>query len=473
MEFLTNLVDQINNILWSEYVLVPLLVFSAIYFTIRTRFVQIRLFPVMIKLVFSNSKSSGNKVSSVEAFAVGLASRVGTGNIAGVALAIISGGPGSVFWMWIIAIFGAANSFVESTLAQLYKVKDRNTGYRGGPAYYIRDGIGNKVVSKIFAFLIVLSLGIFVNMVQINTISNAAIKIFGFENHRLFFTALIGFIVVILTVMIIIGGTKKIADFTSRFVPFMACIYIGMALLVVILQYREIPAVISLILSDAFTGQAMAGGVVGTTIIFGIKRGLFSNEAGMGSAPNAAASADTDHPVKQGLIQSLGVYIDTLVICSATAFIILSSNTTLDPTATDGISVTMNALASVVGNWANYFILIAVFLFGFSTILGFYFYSVSNIEFLTTKSGAIKVFQITLLASIMFGAISNSELIWGLGDIGFALLAIVNLFSILRLGNQVLILLKDFEGQLKSNEDPQFDSSQYPEFSHISVWKKK
>lgn len=471
MEQLTLIVQFINNILWSQYVLVPLLIITGLYFTIKTKFVQVRLLPTMVKLILEKSNDGENSVSSVTAFAVGLASRVGTGNIAGVALAITYGGPGSVFWMWVIAIFGAANSFVESTLAQLYKVEDEQTGYRGGPAYYIRDGLGSKVFSKIFAFLIVLSLGMFVNMVQINTISNAAINIFGFEYHRLFFTMLVGLIVIIFTAMIIFRGTKKIADITSRLVPLMAIIYIVMALIVVIIQIREIPAVLGLILSDAFTGQAMAGGMVGTTIIYGIKRGLFSNEAGMGSAPNAAASATTDHPAKQGLIQSLGVYIDTLVICSATAFIIISSQIQLDPLATDGITVTMNALASVVGNWSNYFILIAVSLFGFSTILGFYYYSVSNIEFLTSKKIVITVFQILLLVGIMFGAVSNSELIWALGDLGFGLLAIVNLFSILLLGDKALYLLEDFESQNKLGKNPVFKSSEHKQFENFDIWK--
>ncbi len=469
MEFLSALVNGLNNIIWSQYVLIPLLLLTGLYFTIKSRFIQVRMLPEMVRsLTHTPAHIDDEAVSSFEAFTVGLASRVGTGNLAGVAIAIVIGGAGAVFWMWVVAIFGASSAFVESTLAQLYKVHDEEVKFRGGPAYYMKNGVGSKLMGVAFAILISLCFGLIFNAVQANTIVSAVGNTLAAEGNT--FAVVVGIILVALAGYIFFSGTKKIAEFTSKMVPFMAVLYLIIAAVVIVLRFNEIPTVLGMIFSQAFTGQAALGGGIGITLIQGVKRGLFSNEAGMGSAPNAAASADTDHPVRQGLIQSFGVYIDTLIICSATAFIILVSGIPLDPSATDGISVTMNALASVVGDWAIYFLLVAIFFFAFSSILGNYYYAQSNIEYLSEKKESVKLFKIVVLGMIMFGAVASSDLVWALADLFMGLMAILNIIAILRLNKQSFILLEDFESQLKDGKTPIFDSSKYEEFKQFEIW---
>ncbi len=409
MDFLSSIVNFLNGILWSQYGLIPLLLGAGLFFTIRTGFIQITLLPEMIRSITVKSESSSEdekSISSFEAFAVGLASRVGTGNLAGVAIAIVVGGAGAVFWMWVVAILGAASAFIESSLAQLYKVKDEEVNFKGGPAYYMRDGLNAKGMGIAFAIAISISFGLIFNAVQANTISNATINALNITGNETIVSAFVGLMLVGVTAFVLFGGTKKIADFTSKLVPVMALLYIIIAIVVIILRIDQVPTVFKMIVTDAFNTQAALGGGIGITIIQGVKRGLFSNEAGMGSAPNAAASATTDHPARQGLIQALGVYIDTLVVCSATAFIILVSDIPIDPSATDGISVTMNALASVVGDWATYFLFIAILLFAYSSILGNYFYAQSNIEYLSNNSKTISIFKVILLFVVFFGSVA-------------------------------------------------------------------
>lgn len=469
MDFLLNLVTELNNIIWSQYVLIPLLLFTGLFFTIKSRFLQVRMLPEMIKSINHKPEhSDDDAVSSFEAFTVGLASRVGTGNLAGVAIAIVLGGPGAVFWMWIVAILGSVSAFVESTLAQLYKVSDEEVKFRGGPAYYMRDGLGSKAMGVAFAILISLCFGLIFNAVQANTIVSAVGNTISAQGHV--FSIFIGIILVALAGYIFFSGTKKIAQFTSKMVPFMAVLYLVIAAIVIIVQIKEIPTVFSMIIQGAFKPSAAIAGGVGITIIQGVKRGLFSNEAGMGSAPNAAASADTDHPVRQGLIQSFGVYIDTLIICSATAFIILASGIELDPSATDGISITMNALANVVGNWAIYFLLIAIFFFAFSSILGNYYYAQSNIEFMSDKGTSVKIFKVVVLFMVMFGSVASSDLVWALADLFMGSMAILNIIAILLLNKKAFFLLKDYEDQLKEGKKPVFDSSKYEEYKEFELW---
>ncbi len=470
MEFIENLVTFLNNLIWSQYVLIPLLLFTGLYFTIKSRFLQVRMLPEMIKSVnHKPDNQDGNGVSSFEAFTVGLASRVGTGNLAGVAIAIVVGGAGSVFWMWVVAILGSVSAFVESTLAQLYKIEDDEVKFRGGPAYYMKNGLGSKWMGVAFAILLSLCFGLIFNAVQANTIVGA-VKTSIVSDDTMLIPIIIGVALIILTGVILFGGTKKIAEFTSKMVPFMAFLYLIIAALVIILRFNEIPTVLNMIFSQAFTPSAAIGGGIGMTVIMGVKRGLFSNEAGMGSAPNAAASADTDHPVRQGLIQALGVYIDTLIICSATAFIILVSGIELDPTATDGISITMNALAEVAGRWSIYFLLIAIFFFAFSSILGNYYYAQSNIEYLSSKKEAVKYFKVTVLFMIFFGSVASSDLVWALADLFMGSMAILNIIAILKLNNQAFYLLNDYEKQLKSGKNPVFDSSKHDEYKHFRLW---
>lgn len=470
MDFLLKLVTTLNNIIWSQYVLIPLLLFTGVLFTLKSRFLQIRMIPEMIRSVAQKpSDLKEEAISPVEAFTVGLASRVGTGNLSGVAIAIVVGGAGAVFWMWIVAILGSVSAFVESTLAQLYKVHDDETVYRGGPAYYMKNGLGSKAMGVAFAILISLCFGLIFNAVQANTIVKATENVLG-ASHGSSISIIIGLVLIAISGYALFKGTKTIAEFTSKMVPFMAVLYLIIAALVIILRFNEIPTVFNMIISQAFTSQAAIGGGLGTTIIMGVKRGLFSNEAGMGSAPNAAASADTDHPVRQGLIQSLGVYIDTLIICSATAFIILVSGIELDPKATDGISVTMNALATVVGQWSIYFLLIAIFFFAFSSILGNYYYAESNIEYLSEKKESVKFFKVIVLATILFGSLASSDLVWALADLFMGSMAILNIIAILKLNKQAFVLLDDYEKQLKQGKNPVFDSSKYEEFKEFEIW---
>ncbi len=473
MSLISNIVQTLNSILWSQYVIIPLLLGAGLFFTIRTGIIQVRFLPEMFKaLTMKNSsgKSDEESISSFEAFSVGLASRVGTGNLAGVAIAIVIGGAGAVFWMWIVAILGSASAFIESTLAQLYKVKDEEVNFRGGPAYYMRDGLNAKWMGAIFAVLISISFGLIFNALQANTIVHATTNAFNLTGKSNFYDVIIGVLLCAVTGFVLFSGTKKIADFTSKIVPIMSLLYVTLAIVVIILRFDRIPEVFNMIVTDAFNVEAAVGGGIGITIIQGVKRGLFSNEAGMGSAPNAAASATTDHPVYQGLIQSLGVYIDTLIICSATAFVILVSDIPIDPSATDGITVTMNAFSAVLGNWATYFLFLAILLFAYSTILGNYFYAQSNIEYLSTDIESLPIFKVILLCMVFFGSVASSDVVWAIADLSMALMAILNVVAIILLHKQAIFLLKDYTKQRKQNKSPKFDAGEYEEYKHFSVW---
>lgn len=469
-----DIITSISDFLWSQYVLIPLLLITGLYFTIRTRGLQIRLLPDMCRSITEKNTSENEKsISPFQAFAVGLASRVGTGNLSGVAIAICVGGPGAVFWMWVVAILGSVSAFVESTLAQLYKVRDEEVEFRGGPAYYMRDGIKSKAMGIGFAVLISLCFGLIFNAVQANTLASALAHSFGVvEASRQTFTIFVGFVLAALTGYVLFGGTKRIAEMSSVIVPVMATLYIILAAIVIVMRFGEIPHVFSMIFEDAFDFNSAIGGAIGTTIIMGVKRGLFSNEAGMGSAPNAAASASTEHPASQGLIQSLGVYIDTLIICTATAFIILVSDVPIDPSQTDGISVTMMALSSVVGNWANTFLTIAIFFFVFSSILGNYYYAQSNLEFIKESPVFINIFKVILLITVFLGAVGSSAVVWTLADIFMALMAILNIVAILMLSPQAMTLLKDYEKQKKAGKKPVFNANEYEEFKDFEIWKR-
>ena len=379
MEILNNWISGINDLLWS-YVLIIMLLGCAFRFTFKTRFVQFRMFREMIRVLgdSANKAHEGEKhISSFQAFAVSLASRVGTGNLAGVATAIAVGGPGAVFWMWIIALLGSASAFVESTLAQLYKRKGKES-FIGGPAYYMRYGLGLNWMGILFAILISVTFGFAFNSVQSNTICAAMQGSFGFDPR------IVGAVLTVLTLAIIFGGIQRIAKVSSVIVPVMALGYVALASGIVLFNITELPAVIKLIVSSAFGWEQAAGGTIGAALMQGIKRGLFSNEAGMGSAPNVAATASVTHPVKQGLIQTLGVFTDTLLICTCTAFIILFSGAPLDGSV-NGVQLTQHALTLEVGKAGGIFVAVAIFLFAFSSIIGNYYYGEANIRFITPK----------------------------------------------------------------------------------------
>ncbi|MFJ5789723.1 alanine/glycine:cation symporter family protein [Lysinibacillus sp. NPDC093197] len=461
MEWISNIVDDTNNILWT-YLLIILLLAAGLYFSIGSKFVQIRLFPEMFRLI-AEKRDGESGVSPFQAFTISAASRVGTGNITGVALAIGVGGPGAVFWMWIIAILGMATAFIESTLAQVYKVKDGDT-FRGGPAYYIEKALGQRKLGIVFSILLTLSFGFIFNAVQSNTIATSVGEAFNIK------PVVIGILLVVLTAMIIFGGVHRIVKFTQVIVPVMAVFYLLVALYVVATNLGEIPTVFKLIFSQAFGLQEAAGGAIGIAIMQGVRRGLFSNEAGMGSVPNAAATANTSHPAKQGLVQSLGVFFDTIMICSATAFIIILAG--LYKTGeSDGIILTQNSLAVHVGDWAPYFIAISIIFFAFSSVIGNYYYGESNIEFINAHKGWMTVYRILVLAMVMFGSVAQVQLVWNLADLFMGLMALINITVIMILGKIAFRVLDDFTQQRKKGKNPVFYSKSIPELKNTECWE--
>lgn len=454
------------DFLW-VYILIGALIVCGIFFTIRTRFVQFAMLGEMVRLLADPAGRKHRRISSFQAFAVSVATRVGTGNLAGVATAIAIGGPGAVFWMWLIAIIGGATAFVESTLAQLYKRRDGES-FIGGPAYYILHGMHCRWLAVVFAVLMILTFGLSYNSIQSNTICSAMNHAFGFDNLT------VGVILAAVGTFIAFGGIRRIAHVSSVLVPIMAVGYFVLALVVVAMNYDEIPDVFELIVESAFGLEQFAGGSLGMTMMVGIKRGLFSNEAGEGSAPNVAATAHVSHPVKQGLVQALGVYTDTLLVCSCTAFIILISGLYADPSL-NGIALTQSALNSEIGNVGNIFIAIAIFLFAFSSIIGNYYYGEANIRFLTHKRWAINVFRVLSgTVMVIFGAVSSLELVWSLGDVCMALLTACNLVGIGFLGKYAFRLLEDYRRQKRAGiADPVFSASALPEAApDLDTWNE-
>ena len=458
MELLNNWINGVNDILWS-YILIIMLLGCAVWFTIKSRFVQFRMIGEMIRLL-GDSAGKGEKgekhISSFQAFAVSLASRVGTGNLAGVATAVAIGGPGSVFWMWLIALLGSSSAFVESTLAQLYKEKGKDS-FIGGPAYYMLHGLGLRWMGVLFAVLISITFGFAFNSVQSNTICAAWEGAFGIDH------AWIGAILTVLTLIVIFGGIQRIARVSSIVVPVMALGYIALALGIVLFNITRLPAVIETILSNAFGWEQAIGGSVGAALMQGIKRGLFSNEAGMGSAPNVAATAHVSHPVKQGLIQALGVFTDTLIICTCTAFIILFSGAPLDGSI-NGVQLTQQALSNEVGSIGSTFVALAILLFAFSSIIGNYYYGEANIRFITSKRSVLFIYRILVGGMVMFGALASLDLAWSLADVTMGLMTICNLIAISLLGRQAFLLLNDYITQKRKGiASPVFTQNSIPE----------
>ncbi|PIE84063.1 MAG: sodium:alanine symporter [Bacteroidia bacterium] len=464
---LSDLIGGVNTLLWS-YILVALLLFCAFYFTLRSGFVQFRLFGEQFRLLGDSGPKDrpggGKKISSFQAFAVSLASRVGTGNLAGVATAIVVGGPGAVFWMWLIALMGAATGFIESTLAQLYKVRGRSS-FRGGPAYYMKQGLKQPWMGAVFAILIALTFGYAFNTVQSNTMSEALSKAFGFDKTY------VGLVIAVTAFAIIWGGIQSIARFSSVIVPIMALGYLGIAVVVIAMNISAVPSVFRMIFTHAFGMESLVGGGMGAAVMNGIKRGLFSNEAGMGSAPNAAATATISHPVKQGLIQALGVFIDTIVICSCTAFIILCSGVDL-ASGLNGAQLTQEALSLQIGDFGTYFIAIALIFFAFSSIIGNYYYGETNIRHLTKNPWVMKAYKITVGIAVFLGAVMTLDLAWGLADVFMGLTTILNLITILFLGKYAVRLLRDYLDQKRQGiKDPVFHKSTMPDImADIECW---
>ncbi|AWV36392.1 alanine/glycine:cation symporter family protein [Paenibacillus sp. FSL H7-0716] len=460
-QMLDSMISATNDFLWSK-ILVVLLIVCGIYFTIRSKFVQFSMFKEMFRVLKESNERSKDSISSFQAFCISMAARVGTGNITGIAIAIAIGGPGAVFWMWVIAIIGSASGFIESTLAQVYKVKDK-TGFRGGPAYYMEQGLKKRWMGAVFAVLITLSFGLVFNAVQSNTITVA------FENSFGTNRVILGLLVAATFAAVIFGGVKRIARMSEYIVVVMAGIYIGAAVIIMLINITEIPAILALIVKSAFGFEQIAGGSFGAVILQGVKRGLFSNEAGMGSAPNAAATATTSHPVKQGLMQALGVLTDTLLICSSTAFIILLSDAYKQP-GLDGIKLTQAALSEHIGSWASGSLAIMILLFAFSTLIGNYYYGETNIEFLNSNKKVLLFYRYSVLAMIIFGSVAKVQLVWDLADLFMGFMVIVNLIAILLLSKVAFAALQDYKRQKRAGKDPVFYKDSIEGLENVECW---
>lgn len=451
------LLNTANDYIWQ--LVIVMLVLCAVWFTIRLKFMQFRMLPQMFKVIFA--KSEKGSIGSFQAFAVALSSRVGTGNLAGVASAIFVGGPGAVFWMWVMAVFGSATAFVESTLAQLYKRRGEDS-YYGGPAYYMETGLGKRWMGVLFAILITVTFGLANQVVQSTTLCDSVSDTFSVGKST------VGIVLTIATLIIVFGGIRRIAHFASLVVPFMAVGFIVLALVIIIMNITDLPDVFGIILEDAFGFRQIAGGGVGAAIMQGVKRGLFSNEAGEGSAPNAAAIAETSHPVNQGLLQALGVFVDTLVICTCTAFIIIISGKF--NCGKDGILLTAEAIESEVGGVGRYFITAAIFLFAYSTIIANYFYGETNIRFVTGNKKMVQLFRVFTGCVIMAGSLVDLQTAFAIVDIVMALMTITNLVAISALFPKVVYLLEDYKEQLRRYNTPEFHRSQMPE-DNIECWE--
>lgn len=463
--WLNQTISSLNTVLWS-YILIVALIACALYFTFKTRGVQFRMFFEMIRLLGDSTKKEHEKhVSSFEAFAVSIASRVGTGNLAGVATAIAVGGPGAVFWMWVIALLGSATAFVESTLAQLYKRKTQGS-FIGGPAYYMKFGLRKPRMAKLYAVLITVTFCMAYISIQSNTICAAADKAFGVP------PLVMGLILVVLSTLCVFGGIGRIAKVSSVIVPVMAILYVVLALVIILMNLRLIPHVFAVILSNAFGLQQFAGGTLGATMMNGIKRGLFSNEAGEGSAACAASIASVSHPVKQGLVQALSVFTDTLLICSCTAFIILISGVFTTP-GLNGVRLTQMALQSEIGPIGTQFVAIAIFFFAFSSIIGNYTYGEMNVKFLTARKGWLTFVRVMNgVVMVFFGSLASLDLVWSLGDLFMGSITLCNLVAIVKLSPQACFLLNDYRQQKRNGiKSPVFHRSQMPDIEKdIEAW---
>lgn len=463
---MTQWITSINDVLWT-YVLIIMLLGCATWFTIKTRFVQFRMLGEMIRLLGESPNKRNNEenhISSFQAFMVSLASRVGTGNLAGVATAITVGGPGAVFWMWIIALLGSSSAFIESTLAQLYKVRGKES-YIGGPAYYMKKGLKKPWMGILFAILIIFTFAFSFNTVQSNTICAAFEQAFQIDHITM------GIILTISTLLIIFGGIQRIAKVSSIIVPVMALGYILLAIVIVGMNITQIPAIFKLIINSAFGWEQAFGGGIGVALMQGIKRGLFSNEAGMGSAPNVAATADVSHPVKQGLIQTLGVFSDTLIICTCTAFIILFSGVPLGGEV-NGVQLTQMALDNEIGSGGSTYVAIAILFFAFSSVIGNYYYGEANLRYITHNKTIMTLFRLMTGAMVMFGALASLDLAWSLADICMGLMTICNLIAIVLLGKYAFRLLADYIEQKRQGiKDPIFTKDKMKDIeADIECW---
>ena len=478
-----NIIQLVNGWVWSP-ALVGLCLVAGLYFSFGTRFVQVRRFGEMARLLFSTDKTQKTGITSFQAFAMALSGRVGTGNIVGVATAIGYGGPGAIVWMWIIAFLGAGSAFAEATLAQIFKENHRGE-YRGGPSYYIEKGLRAKWLAVVFAVCAVVACGIFLPPVQSNGIAMS------FANTLNINPAWVGLGVAVLIGVVIIGGVKRIANVAQIVAPFMAIIYILLSIVILIIHASEVPVVFGDIIRGAFGMNEVMGGILGSTIAWGVKRGIYSNEAGQGTAPIVAAAAKVSHPVKQGLVQAFSVYVDTLLVCTATAVMILACKTYnvfdaqggmlfASPVAQLGepdVSYTTAAISTLIGPKAGGFIVsIALFFFAFTTIMAYYYYAETNLVYLFGKGKKERLFiwilRILLIGAVFYGSLNKASLMWSLGDIGVGTMAWINIIAILLLSRMAFRALRSYEKQKKENKEPVFDPEEL-NIKNADFWQKK
>lgn len=439
MNSFETMVNFVNNIMWNKNLLVVLLVVSGIYFTIRTRGVQFRLFGHMMRLITERTKQKTAGVSSFQAFCISTASRVGVGNLAGVVAAVSVGGPGSVFWMWIVALLSSGTAFVEATIALLYREKDSRGEYRGGAPYFLTKGLNMKWLGVIFViFALVCWAGVF--QIISNSVTDSFSTAFNVDPRKT------SIVLVVLAAAILFGRRDKIVKVLDKMVPFMAAIYLGVVLFIIIKNIAILPSTLMNIFEHAFGVKQFLGGTFGSVIMEGVKRGLFSNEAGSGSAPCAAAAADIDHPVKQGLVQALGVFVDTVLICSATAFVILLSDGKI-PEGLNGMPLLQEAFRYQVGDWGVVFTAVILFLFSFSTMLGISFYAKPNLAFIYDKQWLQEAFKVFTLVMLYVGGVKQNFLVWNLADFGLGLMTIVNLIGVYPLTGKAIEALKEYENK--------------------------
>lgn len=461
-----NFIIAISDFIWT-YILIGLLIGVGVYFTIKLKFMQFRQLGAMVSLLREGvkSKDKAHSVSSFQAFCISIATRVGVGNMAGVASAIAIGGAGSIFWMWLIALIGSASAFIEATLAQIFKRKGKDA-YIGGPAYYMESGMGKRWFGVVFAVLITITFGLIFNSVQSNTIAQALNMSFGVS------PLVIGIVLAVLSLLVFFGGVHRIAVISTMLVPVMAVLYLLLTLGIMVVNIDKVPDMFSLIFSQAFGFNQAAGGAVGAAIMIGARRGLFSNEAGMGSAANAAATAETSHPAKQGLIQSLGVFTDTLLISSCTAFTILLADLPAS-TEAEGINLMQVALDLHIGNVGGVFIAVCIILFAFSSIVGNYLYGEYNIRFMSSSKNIIFAYRMVVGIMIIFGAVTTMNMVWSLADVFMALMTLTNIIAIVCLRKYALAAYHDFMSQRRAGvKSPSFKASNIEGLSSkVEMWK--
>ncbi len=459
------MLDLLNDLIWSK-LLIVMLIGLGLYFSIASRFVQFRYFGNMFRIFREAFQRQPGQLSSFQALMLSVAGRVGAGNIAGVSVAIMLGGPGAIFWMWVVALVGMATSYFECSLAQLYKRREADGGYRGGPAFYIQHGLGQRWLGILVSILLLVTFGFGFNAVQSFTVASSLHDTFGVP------TLVSGIALTVVIGLIIFGGIKRIAQFADVLVPVMAFSYIGMAVLVIGMNISEVPATFALIVKSAFGLEPAFAGGIGAAIIMGVKRGLFSNEAGLGSAPNVAAVAEVKHPVAQGIVQSLSVFIDTLILCSCTALIILLSGVYQPGMEQAGVVLTQSAVAAVVGEWGRVFISLALLLFVFTTLIYNYYLGENALGFFSQKRGPVMIYRVLVVGLVLWGSVQDLGTVFAFADVTMGLLAIANLIALALLFKVGLRLMRDYDSQIKAGVDsPVFDAKQFADLDlDPNVW---